>query len=193
MNESNIYESAREDNEKISNNNDSSSVYESAQSVIHALPPKRLTKNNESSVYEDAQSRLTNQSKQRFTKDNNSSIYQDAQNRLTKNSLDKNMNIYYPKINMIKKEQTQFSKKNSEYNEENVEEEEIKSEKNVNNFGFIEKIRDNMNKTNEEKINEYESEYSEPKDYESEKQFPPVFEGEANNGQCCNMPRCLIF
>ena len=151
------------------------------------------SKNNTFSQYQEGQSRMNNSPRGALqSKGNESSIYQDAKSKMSNNSgYNKANNIIQEKnANQLKKE---FLQKIDMQNEEEINTN--KKLNNLNNGIKIEKANNNDSSgenNNEDKQNESQSVYSEPEEGNIVKEMT-LFEGASNKGGCCNLPKCFIF
>ena len=174
-----------------------SEIYEDADSKV--MEPSK----NIFSMYQDSQNKINNSSKKKVNKENeSSSIYQDAQSKITNNSGQKNNNNYNNKLSKLDKERNLLDLKKGFLQKYNMLNDEHEEEKNIKNNLKEEIIYDNIeiynNNLNKENINdnnedkENESEYYEPEASNFVKN-PTIFEGASQKGDCCNLPKCLIF
>ena len=167
-----------------------SEIYEDAQSKIDLQ-----SKSNRLSSFQEVQSRLT---KIRSRK-SDSSVYQDAQSRITYNSNINSSNIRkksFPKIKTEKNEieyKNEYLKSNNIYKMESNEEpifpsRNIKIEKKYKE----DEVNDETN-NNEDKKSEslYEDAFGGPT--EEIGKTHTIFEGLTRKGDCCNLPKCIIF
>ena len=160
-----------------------SEVYEDAQSKIDVQ-----SKTNTFSIYQDAQSKMNNYSKKNMTKRSESSIYQDAQSKITNNS---GINIRNQKNSTSK-----ISKGiNNIYKRdiiENNDEDKILSRNLKNEKKYQEDEIKDINNNEDKKSNEL---YEDPNSEINEEihKAPTIFEGIQKKGDCCNLPKCIIF
>ena len=159
-----------------------SELYEDAQSKIDIQ-----SKTNTFSLYQDAQSKINNYSKKNMTKRSESSIYQDAQSKITNNSginlhtnknsskISKGINNIYKRDIIENNDEDKILSRNLKY-EKKYEEDEVKD----------------INNNEDKKSNELYEEPNSEINGEIQK-TPTIFEGIQKKGDCCNLPKCLIF
>ncbi len=173
-----------------------SEVYEDAQSKIDIQ-----SKTNTFSLYQEAQSKINNYSKKNMTKRSESSVYQDAQSKITNNS---GINMYTHKNSiskMSKGKKDSFEIKNDSVKINNIYKRDIIENNDEDkifsgNLKYEKKYEeDKVKEINDKEDNKSNELYEEPNSEmngEIEK-TPTIFEGIQKKGDCCNLPKCIIF
>ena len=159
---------------------DDSEVYEDAQSKVDLY-----SKSNTASLYQEAQSKLNITSKRNKRK-SDSSIYQDAQSRITNNSRINSHKNSFSKISVGKDNNKDFLKINNIYKMENNQE-------NLLSRNLKLKNEDDGNDNNDNISDIDNNENNLDNNEEKNKKNTTIFEGDSNNGGCCNIPKCQIF
>ena len=169
-----------------------SELYEDAQSKIEIQ-----SKSNNLSSFQEVPSKFTSKMRSRKS---DSSIYQDAQSKITYNSNINNSHIHKNSISKINKDKNNevefkndFLKLNNIYKLESNEElktpsRNIKIEKKYKEDEINNDINNNEDKKSD-------SLYEEPFGGQNEEigKTHTVFEGMTRKGDCCNLPKCIIF
>ena len=169
-----------------------SELYEDAQSKIEIQ-----SKSNNLSSFQEVQSKFTNRMR---TRKSDSSVYQDAQSKITNNSNINSSRLHKKSLSNINKDKynevefkNDYLKLNNIYKLESNEEPKISSR----NIKVEKKYKeDEINdETNNIENKKSESLYEEPSGSQNEEigKTNTIFEGMTRKGDCCNLPKCIIF